>query len=170
MYSRDSRPFKLVLCLFFFFFLAETCGTLVPQPYIELMSPALKASLVAQLVKKPTAMQETWVQSLGWEDPLEKWMATHSSSLAWRIPWTVQSLGSQRIGHDWLTFTSPLHWKSRVLTTRPPEKSQHFVFGTNTAHLCIAAVVWWIHQENFREYDGTHTSYPPQLPLVFHFS
>jgi len=52
--------------------LAETCGTLVPQPYIELMSPALKASLVAQLVKKPTAMQETWVQSLGWEDPLEK--------------------------------------------------------------------------------------------------
>ena len=48
---------------------------------------------------------ETWVQSLGWEDPLEKEMATHSSVLAWRIPWTeepggLQSMGSQRVGHD----------------------------------------------------------------------
>ena len=47
------------------------------------------ASLEAQLVKNPPAMQETWVQSLGWEDPLEKGKATHSSILAWRIPWTV---------------------------------------------------------------------------------
>ena len=47
------------------------------------------ASLVAQLVKNLTAMQETWVLSLGWEDPLEKGKATHSSILAWRIPWTV---------------------------------------------------------------------------------
>ena len=47
------------------------------------------ASLVAQLVKNPPAMQETWVWSLGWEDPLEKGKATHSSVLAWRIPWTV---------------------------------------------------------------------------------
>ena len=49
----------------------------------------LQASLVAQLVKNLPAMQETWVWSLGWEDPLEKGMATHSSILAWRIPWTV---------------------------------------------------------------------------------
>ena len=47
------------------------------------------ASLVAQLVKNPPAMQETWVRTLGWEDPLEKEKATHSSILAWRIPWTV---------------------------------------------------------------------------------
>ena len=47
------------------------------------------ASLIAQLVKNPPAMWETWVQSLGWEDPLEKGKATHSSILAWRIPWTV---------------------------------------------------------------------------------
>ena len=47
------------------------------------------ASLVAQLVKNPPTMQETWVQFLGWEDPLEKGKATHSSILAWRIPWTV---------------------------------------------------------------------------------
>ena len=47
------------------------------------------ASLVAQLLKNLPAMQETWVRPLGWEDPLEKGMATHSSILAWRIPWTV---------------------------------------------------------------------------------
>ena len=47
------------------------------------------ASLEAQLVKNLPAMRETWVRSLGWEDPLEKGMATHSSILAWRIPWTV---------------------------------------------------------------------------------
>ena len=47
------------------------------------------ASLIAQLVKNPPAMQDTWVQSLGWEDLLEKGMVTHSSILAWRIPWTI---------------------------------------------------------------------------------
>ena len=63
------------------------------------------ASLIAQLVKNLPAMQETWVQSLGWDDPLEKRMATHSSMLAWRIPWTeepgrLQSMGLQRVGYD----------------------------------------------------------------------
>ena len=63
------------------------------------------ASLVAQLVNHLPAVQETQVRSLGHEDPLEKGMATHSSVLAWRIPWTeeadgLQSMGSQRIGHD----------------------------------------------------------------------
>ena len=60
---------------------------------------------MAQLVKNLSAMQETWVQSLSQEDPLEKGMATHSSILAWSIPWTeepgrLQSIGSQRVGHD----------------------------------------------------------------------
>ena len=58
------------------------------------------APLVAQLVKNPPAMQETWVRSLGWEDPLDKGKATHSSILAWRIPWTIQSMESQRVKHD----------------------------------------------------------------------
>ena len=63
------------------------------------------ASLVAQLVKNLPAMQETWVQTLGWEDPLEKGIATCSSVLAWRIPWTEepggpQSMGSQRVRHN----------------------------------------------------------------------
>ena len=57
-------------------------------------------ALAAQLVKNLSAMQETPVQFLGWEDPLEKGTATHSSILAWRIPWTIQSTGSQKVGHD----------------------------------------------------------------------
>ena len=52
--------------------------------------------------KELPTMQETWVQSLLWEDPLEKEKATHSNTLAWRIPWTM---GSQRVWHDWTTFT-----------------------------------------------------------------
>ena len=58
------------------------------------------ASLVAQLVKNPPAMRETGVRSLGWEDPLEKRKATHSSLLAWRIPRTIETMGSQRVGQD----------------------------------------------------------------------
>ena len=57
------------------------------------------ASPVAQLVKNLPAMQETWVRSLGWKDLLEKGKATHSSILAWRIPWTVESMESQRVRH-----------------------------------------------------------------------
>ena len=65
----------------------------------------IRASLVAQRLKHLPAMRETWVQSLGQEDPLEKEMATHSSILAWRIPWTekpggLQSTRSQRIRHN----------------------------------------------------------------------
>ena len=60
---------------------------------------------MAQTVKNPPAMWETWIRSLGWEDPLEEGMATHSSILAWRISWTeqpgtLQSMGSQRIEHN----------------------------------------------------------------------
>ena len=64
-----------------------------------------KASLVAQMLQNLPAMQETGVLSLGWEDPLEEGMATHSSILAWTIPmdkgaWRAQSMGSQRVGQD----------------------------------------------------------------------
>ena len=66
------------------------------------------ASIVAQLVKNPPAMQETQVQSLGWEDPLEEEMATNSSILAWRIPWTEEPGGLQSIRHD--LVTKPPRW------------------------------------------------------------
>ena len=60
----------------------------------------IRAPLVAHLVKNLLAMQETWVRLLGWEDPLEKGKAALSTILAQRIPWTVQSMESQRVGHD----------------------------------------------------------------------
>ena len=79
--------FKKKKKIFFFFFLYNP------------------ASLVVQLVKNSPAMRESWVQSLGWEDPLQKGTATHSSNIVWRIPWTkepgsLQSMGLQRVGHD----------------------------------------------------------------------
>ena len=84
----------------------EICLTIKPKIIIYSSSiTSLLASLVAQMVKCQPAMRETWVQSLGQEDTLEKEMATHSSTLAWKIPWTgepvgLQSMGWQRAGHD----------------------------------------------------------------------
>ena len=64
------------------------------------MDTFTKASLVAHLVKNPPAMWETWVRSLGWEDPLEEGMATHFSLVAWRIPWTEEPGGLQSMGYS----------------------------------------------------------------------
>ena len=77
----------------------------IPRHNIKPNTWAPQASLVAQKVKSPPAMQETHVQSLGWEDPLEEGMAVHSSVLAWRIPWTeepgwLQYMGLQRVQQD----------------------------------------------------------------------
>ena len=74
------------------------------------------ASLVAQLVKNLPALRETWIRSLGWEDPLEKGKATHSSILAWRIPGTSQSMGSQRVRYllnNFFTFQRPRRTKEQ---------------------------------------------------------
>ena len=76
----------------------------------------MRASLVSQMVKNLPTRQETQVQSLNWEDPLEKGMATYSSILAWRIPWTeeplgLQSMGSQRVRHNYVTNTFTYPWK-----------------------------------------------------------
>ena len=79
----------------------------------------LSLSLVAQMVKHLLTRWETWVQSLGQDDPLEKEMATHSSTLAWKIPWTeepgrLQSMGLQRVRHDWATPLSLSHLWPRM--------------------------------------------------------
>ena len=78
---------------------------------------------MAQTIKSPPAMRETWVRSLDWEDPLEKGMATHPSLLAWRILWTeapggLESMGSQRVRHDWVTQHSSAHWNNRQTPSR----------------------------------------------------
>jgi len=72
---------------------------------LGLLSSHGQSSQIALMVKNPPAMRETWVRSLGWEDPLEKGMATHSSLLAWIIPWTeepggLESMGLPRVGCD----------------------------------------------------------------------
>jgi len=83
-----------------------------PETYLWWVMDLTWASLVAQTVKRLPVVQETWVLSLDWEDPLEKEMATHSSTLAWKIPWTeepgrLQTMGSQRVGHDWVISYGP---------------------------------------------------------------
>ena len=83
-----------------------------------------RTSLVAQTVKRLPTMRETWFQSLGGEDPLEKAMAPHSSILAWKIPWTeepgrLQSMGSQRVRHNWVTSLSLMEtqtWRTDLWT------------------------------------------------------
>ena len=77
-----------------------------PGPLWDLLAPQ-EVSLAAQTVKSPPAMQETWVQSLGWEDSVEKGMATQSSTLAWRIPWTEESVGALVHG----VAKSPTQWR-----------------------------------------------------------
>ena len=80
--------------------------------------PPEKTSLVAQTVKRLSTMRESQVLSLGWEDPLEKEMAIHSRTIAWKIPWTeepgrLQPMGSQRVRHDWatsLSFSLYIYW------------------------------------------------------------
>jgi len=106
--------FKPAFSLFSFTFIKRLFSSsllsairVVSSAYLRLLIFLLGigGSLVAQRLKRLPAMRETWIRSLGWEDPLEKEMATHYSILAWRIPWTeepggLQSTGLQRVGHD----------------------------------------------------------------------
>ena len=101
------------------------------------------ASLVAQTVQNLSAMQETQVWSLGGEDPIEKGMATHSSIIAWRIPWTeesdrLQSMGLQRVRHNWETnsFTFCIImcqniWQNNIHTKKKKKKVLQLLKGIN---------------------------------------
>ena len=104
-------------------------------------------SLVAQMVKNLPAMRETWVQFLGWEDPLEEGTAAHSIILAWSSPWTeeagwLQSMGSQRVRHDWVTtYTQHIHYEMTIsinLITICPHVSFYInnTMTKNTYSLC----------------------------------
>ena len=96
----------------------------------------LLASLVVQRLKRLPGMWETWVRSLGQEDPLEKEKATHSSILAWKIPWReepgrLQSMGSQRVGHNWALSLSFL------LLRNPDCSSTYNIFLSPGCLICI---------------------------------
>ena len=110
MWASDKMCLSLSVCYIRYIFMYSLLKLKIFTQMLKIntMSNNLRASLVAQRLKRLPAMWEMWVQSLGREDPLEKEMATHSSILAWRIPWMeepggLQSTGSQRVGHDWAT-------------------------------------------------------------------
>ena len=113
LYSSLFSPSVFLHCSLYHFLFSSLCLTLFLY-LLSLLHLPPWASLVAQLVKNLPPMQETWVGSLSWKDPLEKGKATHSSILAWRIPWTIQSMGLQRVRYDWATFTS-LHFTLHFL-------------------------------------------------------
>ena len=106
-------------------------------------------SLMTQTVKNPPTMQETWVWSLGWEDPLEKAMTTHSSSLAWRSPWTeepgrLQSMRSQRVRHNWATFTCYRYRKIIKVVAKSSYHKGNILFGLLKLYLSEMMDVNWI--------------------------
>ena len=83
-------------------------------------------------------MRETWVRSLVWEDPLEKGEATRSSVLAWRIPWTIRSMGSLRVGHDWATFTFRMDQRNSKMAWQFCD-----IFGSSLALTSLP--LQWLH-------------------------
>ena len=107
----NSLTFNILYGYFILGFTFNVVQTIDLEKIVVTYIQHYGASLVAQTLNNMPAMQETQVQSLGWEDLLKKETASHSSILAWRIPWTEepgrpQSMESQRVGHDWTTNTS----------------------------------------------------------------
>ena len=112
---------------------------------------------MAQTVKNLPAMQVTWVQSLGQDDPLEKVMSTHSNVLAWRIPWTdepggLQSLGSQRVRHNWVT--------------KIKNKLKIILFPTASKIWSAYGLTWW--KIELKTYNINYKPYWERLLLFSH--
>ena len=127
--------------------------------------------MVAQRVRTLPAMQETRIWSLGWEDPLEKEIATHSSILAWKIPWMekpgrLQSMGLQRVGQDWVTS---LHFKRRLgqiannMFWGEPEKEP----CSKTLHFCKISIYY--HQKTKLHYKIYRYQCDKKMSLVVYY-
>ena len=130
------------------------CHCLLRLPW--LLTPK---SLVDHMVKNLPVMQETGVQSLGLEDPLEKEMAIHSSILAWRIPWTgepggLQSMGSQRVGHDWVRTCKwlTLHYYSTTPVIKL-ETTRELFHSHLTPPLLLALPPQWSLDDHIVPFD-----------------
>ena len=125
-----------------------------------MVSPTTWASLVAQTVKSLSAMQETRVWSLGQEDTLEKWMATHSSVLVWEIPWTeepggLQFMGSQKSWTEWLSLSHNLkvgraflswngiNWRSKMRTHFANGCTKQIKINHRCSQMQFRAIVAW---------------------------
>ena len=105
-------------------------------------SSPIWASLVAQLVRNLPAMWETWLPSLGWK-------ATHSSILAWRIPWNVQSMGLQRVRHHWATFTCTFHGPSQLPGSSLLDSDPIQRMGFDIINLDLCNVIFWLFSKHF---------------------
>ena len=125
-----------VLCLwrkFFFSHINLSCFILMIRPDQKNLKNGrgeMSPNPHSQLVKNLPAILETSVQSLGWEAPLEKGKATHSSTPAWRIPWTVWSMGSQRVRHDWAPFTFTSTTSTGQVQILRLEQQAHFLINS----------------------------------------
>ena len=111
--------------------------------------------VVAQTVKNPPAKQETWVWSLGQEDALKKGMASHSSVLAWRIPWTEEpgglpSMGSQRVRHDWATNTFTL-----LLLYMHPYVHSNTIYNSQDTEIIQMPINRWTEKDVVHIHNGT---------------
>ena len=120
----------------------------------------MEASLMAQIIKNLPAMQEIQVWSLGWEDPLKKGIATHSSILAWTFPWTKepdgpQFMGSQRIRHDWVTNTHACNQADVYLYLRVVSHWK-FVLWTQSLPLWQESILKIISLENRNKYTNIY--------------
>ena len=143
------------------------------------ISDILGDSLVAQIVKNQPAMLKTKVQSLGWEDPLHKGMATHFNILSWRILWTeesskLQSIGLQRVKHDWVTNTYQIYCYFVISlgihqiyifpSTKFPLFSEYYtskkcsVFHTEESHISIKTLLKFLSLAP-TVMPGTHSPY-----------
>ena len=123
-------------------------------------------SLVAQMVKHLSTMQETQVWALGWEDPLEKEMATHSSTIAWKIPWIekpgrLQSMGSQRVGHNWAISLSRSCMYLTFLACPKLFSPCYFTDSLISYHFILCIPITLCFKESFYS-----TNFQP-FPLVF---
>ena len=138
-----------------------------------------QTSLVAQTVKRLSTMWGTRVRSLGWEDPLEKKMAIHSSTIAWKIPWTedpgrLQSMGSQRVRHDWATSHSFIHQFSSVVQLCPTlcNPMDCSTPGFPVHHQLLDLVQIHVHQvdDAIQPFHPLSPASPPALNLSQHQS
>ena len=147
---------------------------------ITLLSIMYSDSLVAQTVKNPPAMWETWIWFLGWEDPLEEEMATHSSILAWRNPmdrgvWQLQSMRSQRkFGHNWATKHSTAHsllgdkrnkyinvcWRLKCLVFHILWDISHYGFWKNVEVTFLSNYILWSY------FSSLYSTIPKILTLL----
>ena len=129
---------------------------------------SMRTSPVAQTVKNLPAVQETLVQSLGWEDPLEEGRTTHSSILAWKIPWTeepggLQSMGSQRVRQDWSDLAL-MQWTTYLFPKW--EKTESALYY----QYCFCVYTVWEHVRNIKHNNQGLLYLLAQILLILNFS